>query len=122
MRYRPSTALLWFGVLGGSIGWAVQFVASLAFSFAQCNRPTDRWQLPIHGWQIGLGAGGIAVGLVAEAVSLRIFLRTREADNAPPAGRIHFLSVVGLTVNFLSLAIMALTTVGAPLLQVCQQS
>jgi hypothetical protein len=122
MSYRPSNALVWFGVLGGSVAWAVQFVANLAFSFAQCNQPTDRWQLPVRGWQIGLGAGALAVGLASWAVALRIYLRTKDADEAPPDGRIQFLSVVGLTVNFLSLAIVVLTTVGAPLLEVCRQS
>ncbi len=122
MTYRPSNALVWFGVLGGSVAWAVQFVANLAFSFAQCNQPTNRWQLPVHAWQIGLGLGAIAIGLAAEAVSLRIYLRTKDADNAPPLGRIQFLSVVGLTVNFLSLAIIVMTTIGAPLLEVCRQS
>jgi NO-binding membrane sensor protein with MHYT domain len=122
VNYRPSNALLWFGVLGGPCAWAAQFVASLAFSFAQCNQPVARWQLPVHGWQIALGVAGVAIGLAAEVVSLRIFLRTREADNAPPAGRIHFLAVVGLTVNFLALAIMMMTVIGAPLLEVCRQS
>jgi len=122
MTYRPSNALVWFGVLGGSVAWAVQFVANLAFSFAQCNQPADRWRLPVHTWEIGLGAAGIVVGLAAEAVSLRIFMRTRDVDNAPPLGRVQFLAVVGLTVNFLSLTIMVLTTVGAPMLEVCRQS
>jgi NO-binding membrane sensor protein with MHYT domain len=118
----PSNSLLWFGVLGGSVAWAVQFVANLAFSFAQCNQPSARWQLPVHAWQIALGVGGALIGLAAEAVSLRIFLRTREADNAPPAGRVHFLSVVGLTVNFLAITIVVMTAIGAPLLEVCRQS
>lgn len=122
MTSRPPNALLWFGVLGGSLAWAAQFVASIAFSFAQCNPARSRWQLPVHAWQVALGAGGIAIGLAAEAVSLMIFLRTRGADDAPPGGRVHFLSVVGLTVNFLALAIMLLTVIGAPLLEVCQQS
>lgn len=122
MNARPSNALLWFGVLGGSLAWAVQFVASLAFSFAQCNQPSARWQLPVHAWEVALGVAGIAIALAAEAVSLRVFLRTRELGSAPPGGRVHFLAVVGLTVNFLSLAIMVMTTVGAPMLEVCRQS
>lgn len=107
-------------MLGGFIAWALQFVANLAFSFAQCN--SDRWRLPIHSWEIGLGSAAIAAGLAAEAAALTIFLRTRDADDTPPTGRIHFLATVGLTVNFLAIAIMVLTTVGAPLLRACRQS
>lgn len=133
MKFPPSNALIWFGVLGGGAAWAVQFVANLAFTFAQCNAPAGRWQLPVHGWEIGLSAAAIAVGLAAEGVCVWLFLRTFHLDHVfeaerhgegspPPTGRISFLSMVGLTVNFLALAIMVMTAIGAPLLPVCQQS
>jgi hypothetical protein len=130
---RPSNRALWFGVAGGPLAWTIQFVANLAFSFAQCNQPTTRWQLPVHGWVIGLSAGAVAVALAAMAVCARIFLRTFRIDDVfatersgggtqPPLGRIHFLAIVGLIVNLLALAIIVMTGVGAPLLPVCEQS
>jgi hypothetical protein len=122
MSRRPPNALLWFGVLGGPLAWALEHVAGYAFGLAQCEQPVTRWQLPLHGWQIALAAGAALISLAAEAVSLRIFFRTRETGNAPPAGRVHFMSVVGLTVNPLALAIILMTGVGAPLLTLCQQS
>ena len=133
MRYPPSTAVVWFGVLGGAIAWSVQFVANLAFTFAQCNAPPGRWQLPVRDWQIALSAAAVAVGLAAMAVSAWLYRRTFRLDHvaeaerrgegtAPPTGRINFLAMVGLTVNFLSLAIIVMTGIGAPLLTVCQQS
>ncbi len=124
MSTRPSNALLWFGVLGGALAWAAQFVSNLAFSFARCNSPNGRWQLPVHGWELALGLAAIAIGVGAEAVCVRLFLATRGIghDAPPPVGRVHFLAVVGLTVNFLSLMIVVMTTIGAPMLQVCQQS
>jgi hypothetical protein len=133
MKFPPSDKLVWFGVLGGAGAWVVQFIANLSFTFAQCNAPPGRWQLPLHGWQIGLSAAAILVGLAAEGVSLWLYLRTVRIDHvaeaerhgegsAAPAGRINFLATVGLTVNFLSLAIIVMTAIGAPLLPVCQQS
>ena len=113
---------LWFGVAGGPLAWAMNHVAAYAFGLAQCDDPANRWQLSVHAWQVAFGVAGALVALVAEAVALRIFLDTRDADNQPPAGRVHFLSVVGLTVNPLALAIMVMTAVGSPLLTVCQQS
>lgn len=129
----PSTALVWFGVLGGAGAWTVQFVANLAFTFAQCNAPSGRWQLPVHGWQIALSAAAVAVTLAAAGVSLWLYLHTFNLDHvseserrgegtAPPTGRINFLAMVGLTINFLALAIILMTGIGAPLLPVCQQS
>jgi hypothetical protein len=133
MSWKPSNALLWFGVGGGAIAFAVQFVAGLAFSFAECNQPGARWHLPVHAWQIGLAAGGVAVTLASTAVSALIFRRTyrigdvfgeeRRGDgHAPPLGRVHFLSLVALTVNFLVLPIIVMDAVGTGLHPLCQQT
>ncbi len=133
MSWPPSAALIWFGVLGGAGAWTVQFLANLAFTFAQCDAPAGRWQLPVHGWVIVLSAVAVAVALAAEAACGWLFVRTSRLDHvveaerhgegsAPPSGRIAFLAIVGLTVNFLSLAIIVMTGIGAPLLPVCQQS
>ena len=128
----PSTAQVSFAVLGGPLAWAVQFVANLFFTYAQCN-PAGRWQLPIRGWAIGLSVGALAVGLAALWLSLRLYRQTSRIEDlaptvrrgfggAPPMARVNFLAVVGLTVNFLSIAIIVMTAIGAPLLTVCQQS
>lgn len=133
MRSSPSNALVWFGVLGGAGAWALQFVVNLAFTFAQCNAPSGRWRLPVHSFEIALSAAAAAVGLVAMGVSLRLYRLTFAVDHVaeaerqgegtpPPTGRINFLAMVGLTVNFLALAIIVMTGIGAPLLPVCQQS
>ncbi len=134
MRTHPSTPLVWFGVLGGASAWVIQFVANLYLTWAQCNQPSQRWDLPVHEWQIGLSLAAVAVGLASTAVSLQIFRTTFEIDESvdaqerrgdgspPPLGRVHFLVGIGLIVNFLTLAIIVLTGIGAPLLPVCQQS
>ncbi len=117
-----SNRALWFGVVGGPLAWAAQFLTSYAFGLAQCDQPVPRWQLPVHTWEIALAATAAVVALAAQATAVRIFVATREADSAPPAGRAHFLSIVGMTVNPLALAIIVMTGIGAPLLTVCQQS
>jgi hypothetical protein len=129
----PSTALVWFGVLGGAVAWAAQFVAGLMFTFAQCNAPPGRWELPVQTWQSALAIAGVVVGLAATAVCVRLYRRTRAPGNIaaterlgrgspPPVGRINFLATTGLLVNALALAIMIMTAIGAPLLRLCQQS
>jgi hypothetical protein len=134
MKTRSNNALLWFGILGGPLGWAAQFVASYWFALAQCDPPVPRWRLPLHAWEIGLACGGLVVGAVATVVSLRILLRSYRVDtdvlqeelrgigSEPPLGRVMFLAVIGLTVNLLAIPIVIITGVGAPVLTVCQQS
>ncbi len=129
----PSNGALWFGVLGGAGAWVVQFVANLALTFARCDQPRARWMLDVHGWEIALSLAALAVVLGAGAVSLRIFISTSRIDDvakherrgegvSPPLGRVSFLSMVGLLVNLLTLTIVVMTGIGAPLLPVCQQS
>lgn len=133
MTWRPSNRLVWFAVAGGAGAFAVQFVAGLAFSYAQCNQPVSRWQLPIHDWQIGLAVGGALVALASLAASILIFRRTfrigdvfgeeRRGDgHDPPLGRIHFLSQLAITVNLLILPIIIMDGVGTGLQLVCQQT
>lgn len=129
----PSNGLLWFGVIGGAGAWVVQFLANLALTFAECDQPSARWMLPVHGWEIAFSLVAAAVVLGAGGVSAWIFLRTFRIDDvaaherrgegvSPPLGRISFLSMVGLLVNLLALAMIVMTGIGAPLLPVCQQS
>ena len=133
MSFKPRSALVWFAVGGGPIAFALQFVAGLAFSFAQCNQPGDRWRLAVQSWQVAVAAAGLMVGLASMATAIWLFLRTfRIGDvfeeersgggSAPPIGRIHFLSIVALIVNFLTLLIIVMDGVGTPLLSLCQQS
>jgi hypothetical protein len=127
----PSTALIWFGVLGGPVAWGAQFIANLFLTFAQCNTDPRR-QLPLHAWELGLSIAAATVAAAAEGVSVHVFCRTRVDDIAeqelrgegsvPPVGRINFLAMIGLLTNFLSFAIIAMTAIGAPLLTMCQQS
>lgn len=133
MKSVPSTRTVWFAVLGGAVAWACQFVANLGLAFAQCDQPIQRWHLGVHGWNIGLSLAAIAVGIAATVMSVRLFLRTYRHEDAaelerrgmgvhPPLGRISFLSMVGITVNLLAIAIIVMTGIGAPLLPVCQQA
>ena len=130
---RPSNLVLWFGVLGGGAAWTIEFVTGLYFTWAQCNQPDGRTQVPLREWQTGLAAGGALVGLIAFGVCLWIYLSTHQIDDVageerrgeghpPPLGRVHFLAVVGMTVNVIVIVIMVITAIGAPNLAFCQQS
>jgi hypothetical protein len=132
-RFDPPTALVWFGVAGGAFAWAAVHVAGYESSLLRCIPTGTGSVLALSAWQIGIAAAGAAITVAAIAVCMWLFLRTfringvagqeRRGDGSPPpVGRIQFLSMVGLTVNVLALAIIVLDGVGAPLLTACQQS
>lgn len=132
VKTRHSDLAVWFGVLGGPLAWAAQFVANLFLSFFQCGAEA-RASVPLHALQLALGVAGLLVALASTAVAARLFRATvgdrelslkviRGFGGEPPLARVHFLAIVGLTVNFLALAIIVMTTIGSPVLLDCRQS
>jgi ABC-type transport system involved in cytochrome c biogenesis permease subunit len=116
-------ALVWFGVLGGPVAWAVQFLLAMQIGLARCESPDARFQLPVHAWAIGLAAAGVLVGALAGVASLAVFRATRHAaPDDVPAGRLHFLGAIGMTVNPLTVTLCAMTGIAIPLLGLCHQS
>jgi len=134
VSFRASSRVVWFAVGGGACAFAVQFVAGLAFGWAQCEQGgAVRWKLPVHAWQAGVGGGAFLVGLASMATAGWLFKRTykvgdvfgeeRRGDGAPPpVGRIHFLAQVGLVVNLLTLTIILMDAVAIPTFALCQQT
>lgn len=122
MSQRPLNVRLWFAVLGGPLAWAIVHIAGVGFGLARCESPNGRFQVSVHGWSVALAAAGIAVAIAAELMAIRLYRATREAESKPPGGRVHFLSIVAMTVNPLALAIMLEVGIGVPLLKTCVQS
>ena len=131
MNFRASSPAVWFAVGGGAVAWAIQFVVGLGFGFAECDQAGRA--VPIHAGQAVASAVAAVVALASIAAGVWLFRHTyrvgdvfgqeRRGDGAsPPIGRIHFLAIVGLTVNLLVLTIIIMDGIGAPLLPVCQQA
>lgn len=120
-------ALVWFGVLGGPVAWATQFLFGMQFGLARCESPNGRFQFPVHTISLVLGGVGVLVAVLAEIAAIAVFRVTRTDQHTQVAadittGRLRFLAAVGMTVNPLTLTICAMTAVGVPLLGLCQQS
>jgi hypothetical protein len=131
VNFRTSSLLVWYAVGGGAVAWAIQFVTGLAFGYAECNQAGR--SVPVHAGQAAASAVAAAIALSSMAAAIWLFRHTyrigdvfaqeRRGDGAPPpVGRIHFLAIVGLTVNLLVLIIIVMDGVGTPLLHLCQQS
>jgi hypothetical protein len=116
----------WLGVFLPPFAWAAQHVLGFATGLADCpdNTAGPGWNVPVDGLTVAIGGVATVLVLAGGALSLAAFLATREAedDDAPPAGRIHFLSVIGLTIMPLFLAIVLMSSAGAIVANGCTQS
>ena len=116
----------WFGVLGPPFAWAAQHVAGISIGLADCpdNTRGPGWSVPVDGLTIAIGAAAAAVAVLGGVASVAAFRATRDAeeDDAPPAGRIHFLAMIGMTITPLFLAIIVMSSAGGIAAIGCTQS
>jgi len=117
-----SSFRLWFGVLGAPVAWTVQHVSGFAFTIAGCGEVGTVWDVPVNLLTAIATAAGAATAVLAELSAIHVFRATRGAGEAePPASRIHFLSVVGLTVGPLFLAMILMSGLSSIFLTDCVQ-
>jgi hypothetical protein len=126
MRRPGSQLLAWLGALGPPFAWAGQHVAGYAVGLADCpdGTPGPGWHVPVDGLTIAIGAVAAAAAALCGIAAVVAWRATREADDsdAPPAGRVHFLAVIGMTITPLFLAMIVMSSAGAIVARGCVQS
>jgi hypothetical protein len=115
---------MWFAVLGAPFAWGVEFTIGYWVTRASCSVPGQQWGVNVNAWGIVLTAVAFTVATGAGLTAIAMFRGTADAekDDAPPAGRVHFLAVVGMTVTVLFMFIIVMTGLGIVILPDCQQS
>jgi hypothetical protein len=115
----PTGARLWFGVFGAPFAWVVQFLFGYALTDAECG--AAGWDIPVDGLTAAATAAAACVAVLAGLSAIHVFRATRGAGEEPPASRVHFLSIVGLTIAPLFLCIILMSGIGAIVLGECHQ-
>jgi hypothetical protein len=118
--------MMWFGLFAAPAAWALQHVSGIELQYAQChdNTPGPAYDVHVDGWTLAVTLAAAAVAVLGGLASLAAWRATRDAeeDDPPPAGRIHFLSVIGMTVTPLFLAMILMSGLGEFFLPSCLQS
>jgi hypothetical protein len=114
--------LLWFGLLGPPLAWAVQFVLGYGVTEAACE--PGRVEPHVNAWTVSLTAVATIVTVLGGLAAVAVFRGTRseELDGPPPGGRIYFMSIVAMTITPLFLFIIVMNGVGVLVLEKCHQS
>ena len=118
--------LLWYGVLGGAVAWAVHLLVAWPLDELTCAAGSEKISaVPL--WQ-AVGLAVVIPGLVTAgslAVAALAWRRTARAQSAgahdPAFGRSRMLAVVGIWANLLFLTIIVLGGVAVLVLPACQR-
>jgi hypothetical protein len=117
---------MWFGLFGAPAAWALLHVAGLQMQFATChdNAAGPGFHFDVDAWTLAITIVAAAVAVLAGLAAVTAFRATRDAeeDDPPPAGRIHFLAVIGMTITPLFLAMILMAGLGEVFLPSCVQS
>lgn len=115
----------WIGVLMPPFAWAGQHIGGYGTGLAECpdNTAGPAWHIPVDGVTIAIGGTAALLVLLGAVLSLFAFLAVRDADedDAPPTGRIRFLSIIGLSITPLFLGMVLMSSVGAIVANGCRQ-
>jgi hypothetical protein len=124
MTIRRLSVLQWIGALGAAVVVTATFLAGVGVTAAECNPGLDRWRIPHDGLLLGLTIAGVVLALAGEAAALAVYRATRGAgdEDAPPAGRLHFIATAALAANAIFLVVIVLTGVGALAVHMCRQA
>jgi hypothetical protein len=118
--------LLWYGVLGGAVAWAVHLMAAWSMDELTCAAGSAQISaLPL--WQ-AVGLAVVIPGVTAAgslAVAAFAWARMRQAQRAGTTddayGRSRLLAAVGIWANLFFLSIIVLGGVALLVLPVCQR-
>ncbi len=124
---RPTPDLLmWAGLLAAPGAWAGQHITGVWLEIVRChdNAPGRSGGLPVDGLTVAVSAVAAILattGLLAAVLAWRT-ARDADDDDPPPAGRVHFLAVVGITISPLFLAMIVMSGTGGTAISECVQS
>jgi hypothetical protein len=114
--------LSWYGLLGAPFAWTIFHVGGVGIATGACSPFGLRSGGDLQPASLALAFGTLAVAVGGLGAALVVYFSTRGVDEegAPPLGRIHFLSVVGLTIAPLFIAIILMAGLGGTALG-CEQ-
>jgi hypothetical protein len=117
---------MWVGLFAAPAAWALLHVSGVELQFATCHDntvgPSSGVNVDAVTLVVTIAAAAVAVLGGLAAVGAWRATRAAEDDDAPPAGRIHFLAVIGMTTTPLFLALILMAGLGEVFLPSCVQS
>jgi hypothetical protein len=119
MTRRRESALMWFGIFGAPVAWAIQHVVGFALTVVRCGEA--RSGIDFDAWATAVGAVAAVTAVAAGLAAVATFRAQRDAGDELPDARIKFLAIIGITITPLFIALILMNAFGAAILQPCHQ-
>ena len=116
------TVLLWLGVLGAPVAWAVLLGLGYLLDEAQCSRGSDAWGLDARIGNSALAAAATLVGVASLAAAYATWRSGQRGDVRDERGRFEWMGFSGLLVSSLFLFLILMTGFGVNSVSPCHQA
>jgi hypothetical protein len=116
--------LQWAGVVLAPLAWVALHMFGVLLTLAACGPANARWGLSLQTITTvaTVLAALVAAAGFASAIAARVLVDADDDQDPPPAGRIFFMAVCGITTSGLLLAIILMAGAGVSLGDACHQS
>jgi hypothetical protein len=114
---------MWAGLFAAPLSWAAQHVFNFGVATASCSPGGRGWGVPVGTW-VAIAtavAGALTLAGLTAAVLTLLAVRGAGDEAPPPEGRIYFLSICGIVISPIFLAIILMDGIATQLLTNCQQ-
>ena len=128
-KTRIPSPVLWYGVLGGVLGWTIHLFFAWSFTEVACMGPGDHLHLQQIAGSMGTTprlvvdvatgvAWLVAVGALAANVLVHLQLR-RHGEDVLARERVHFMVVIGYFLDLMTIAIITGGAIAIAVLRPC---
>jgi hypothetical protein len=118
---RLALALQWYALLGAPLAWTAQLVTGYWLTEAACGPSGRAWDIAVHTWEAVIFGLALVVTAGAWASAAALHRAVGRGDIEDPYGRVQFLTMIGLAVGAIFVALILYTGTGVQALEECRR-
>jgi hypothetical protein len=118
---RLAAALQVYSLFGAPLAWTAQLVVGYGLTEAACGPAGRAWDISIDTWEAVILACALVVAAGGWAAAAALHLAVVRGGLDDPNGRVKFLTMIGLVVGAIFVALILYTGTGVLTLEECRR-
>jgi hypothetical protein len=118
---RLAAVLQVYALLGAPLAWTSQLVVGYGLTEAACGPAGRAWNIAIDTWEAVILALALVVAAGGWAAAAALHLAVTRGGLSDPNGRVKFLTMIGLVVGAIFVALILYTGTGVLTLEECRR-